>query len=104
MTMGIVSLNVGKPVTVDYQGKDLSTGIYKRPVEGPLFLSSLNFEGMVRPISSITAAWIRRCARTFEHYPYWEHSLGKQMAYRLWRKPDARGCWRIGSASGMYTG
>ena len=64
MTMGIVSLNVGKPVTVDYQGKDLSTGIYKRPVEGPLFLSSLNFEGMVRPISSITAAWIRRCART----------------------------------------
>ena len=64
MTMGIVSLNVGKPVTVDYQGKDLSTGIYKQPVEGPLFLSSLNFEGMVRPISSITAAWIRRCART----------------------------------------
>ena len=37
MAMRIVSLNVGKPVTVDYQGKDLSTGIYKQSVKGPLF-------------------------------------------------------------------
>lgn len=82
MTMGIVSLNVGKPVTVDYQGKDLSTGIYKQPVEGPLFLSSLNFEGDGQA-DLVNHGGVDKavCAYPFEHYPYWEHSLGKQMAY-----------------------
>lgn len=82
MTMGIVSLNVGKPVTVDYLGKDLSTGIYKQPAEGPLFLSTLNFEGdgQADPVNhgGVDKAV---CAYPSEHYPYWERSLGKQMEY-----------------------
>lgn len=82
MTMGIVSLNVGKPVTVDYQGKDLSTGIYKQPVEGPLFLSSLNFEGDGQA-DLINHGGLDKavCAYPSEHYPYWERSLGKPMTY-----------------------
>ncbi|QOT09750.1 MOSC domain-containing protein [Paenibacillus sp. JNUCC32] len=82
MTMGIVSLNVGKPVTVDYQGKDLSTGIYKQPVEGPLFLSSLNFEGDGQA-DLINHGGLDKavCAYPSEHYPYWERSLGKPMPY-----------------------
>lgn len=82
MTMRIVSLNVGKPVTVDYQGKDLSTGIYKQSVKGPLFLSSLNFEGdgqadLVHHGGVDKAV----CAYPAEHYRYWEKSLDKQMEY-----------------------
>lgn len=82
MTMGIVSLNVGKPVTVDYQGKDLTTGIYKQPVEGPLFLSSLNFEGDGQA-DLINHGGLDKavCAYPSEHYPYWERSLGKPMTY-----------------------
>ncbi|MCM3261457.1 MOSC domain-containing protein [Paenibacillus lautus] len=82
MTMGIVSLNVGKPVTVDYQGKDLSTGIYKQPVEGSLFLSSLNFEGDGQA-DLINHGGLDKavCAYPSEHYPYWERSLGKPMPY-----------------------
>ncbi|MFB4331652.1 MULTISPECIES: MOSC domain-containing protein [Paenibacillus] len=82
MTMGIVSLNVGKPVTVDYQGKDLSTGIYKQPVEGPLFLSSLNFEGDGQA-DLINHGGLDKavCAYPSEHYPYWERSLCKPMPY-----------------------
>lgn len=82
MTMGIVSLNVGKPVTVDYQGKDLSTGIYKQPVEGSLFLSSLNFEGDGQADLTNHGGLDKAvCAYPSEHYPYWERSLGKQMPY-----------------------
>ncbi|MHA2857443.1 MOSC domain-containing protein [Paenibacillus lautus] len=82
MTMGIVSLNVGKPVTVDYQGKDLSTGIYKQPVEGSLFLSSLNFEGDGQA-DLVNHGGLDKavCAYPSEHYPYWERSLGKPMPY-----------------------
>lgn len=80
MSMGIVSLNVGKPVTVEYQGKPLSTGIYKQPVEGPVFLSRENFAGdgqadLVHHGGVDKAV----CAYPFEHYEYWKSSLGKEM-------------------------
>ncbi|GAE06744.1 MOSC domain-containing protein [Paenibacillus sp. JCM 10914] len=82
MTMGIVSLNVGKPVTVEYQGKDLSTGIYKQSVTGPLFLTRFNFEGdgqadLVHHGGVDKAV----CAYPAEHYPYWIKSLNKPMPY-----------------------
>ncbi|HAG00480.1 MULTISPECIES: MOSC domain-containing protein [Paenibacillus] len=82
MTLGIVSLNVGKPVTVDYEGKALTTGIYKQPVQGPVFLSNVNFEGdgqadLVNHGGPDKAV----CAYPYEHYPYWRRSLGKDMQY-----------------------
>jgi MOSC domain-containing protein YiiM len=45
MLAEIVSLNVGKTMTVTYNGKELSTGIYKSPVYAPVFLSKLNLDG-----------------------------------------------------------
>ncbi|EFU38089.1 MOSC domain containing protein [Paenibacillus vortex V453] len=82
MTLGIVSLNVGTPVTVEYQGKDLSTGIYKQPVDGPLFLSTVNFAGD-RQADLVNHGGVDKavCAYPYEHYAYWENSLGKQMPY-----------------------
>jgi MOSC domain-containing protein YiiM len=38
----IVSINVGKPAPLTYQGKEISTGINKSKVEKPLFLSFTN--------------------------------------------------------------
>lgn len=80
MTASIVSLNVGKPITVDYLGKALSTGIYKQSVQGPLFLSSVQFEGdgqadLVYHGGPDKAV----CVYPFEHYAYWEEVLGKRM-------------------------
>ncbi|AWP30663.1 MOSC domain-containing protein [Paenibacillus glucanolyticus] len=82
MTLGIVSLNVGTPVTVEYQGKDLSTGIYKQPVDGPLFLSTVNFAGDGQA-DLVNHGGVDKavCAYPYEHYAYWENSLGKQMPY-----------------------
>ncbi|PAD77268.1 MOSC domain-containing protein [Paenibacillus campinasensis] len=80
MSMRIVSLNVGKPITVDYLGKPLSTGIYKQPVEGAVFLGKENFAGdgqadLVHHGGADKAV----CAYPFEHYKYWASSLGKEM-------------------------
>lgn len=41
----VVSVNVGTPKTVMIDGKPLTTGIYKQPVDEPLTLTRLNFAG-----------------------------------------------------------
>lgn len=43
--MKIVSINVGKPITILYDGRELTTGIYKAPVDEALYLSERNFAG-----------------------------------------------------------
>jgi MOSC domain-containing protein YiiM len=41
----LVSLNVSLPVDVVWRGRRVRTGIFKKPVPGPLFLSTLHLEG-----------------------------------------------------------
>ena len=43
--MKVVSLNVGVPRTVRYMDRDITTGIFKSPVRGPLLLRRLNLDG-----------------------------------------------------------
>ncbi len=43
--MRVVSLNVGLPQQFTWQGAEVFTGIFKRPVETPLTLRRLNFDG-----------------------------------------------------------
>jgi MOSC domain-containing protein YiiM len=43
--MTIVSLNVGTQRTVRYMDRDVTTGIFKSPVPGPLLLRWLNLDG-----------------------------------------------------------
>lgn len=78
----IVSINVAKPKTVLYKGKEVSTGIFKKPVEHPVYLSFLNFEGdgqanLVHHGGKDKAV----CAYSYEHYSYWEKKLGRSLEY-----------------------
>jgi ferredoxin-NADP reductase/MOSC domain-containing protein YiiM/ferredoxin len=41
----LVSVNVGKPKDVDWQGKTIHTGIWKAPVAGPIMVRRLNIDG-----------------------------------------------------------
>lgn len=43
--MKVVSVNVGLPREVEWNGKTISTGIYKEPVDGSIALKNLNLEG-----------------------------------------------------------
>ncbi len=43
--MRLISINVGMPREVDWNGTSVTTGIFKHSVQGPVKLKSLNLEG-----------------------------------------------------------
>ncbi|WP_438492922.1 MOSC domain-containing protein [Paenibacillus sp. IHBB 3054] len=80
--MEVISLNVGKPVTVDYRGKPLETGIYKMPAAGPVQLHLEGFAGdgqadLVNHGGPDKAV----CVYPIEHYAFWEEQLGKKLEF-----------------------
>ncbi|XOK63967.1 MOSC domain-containing protein [Paenibacillus elgii] len=78
----IVSLNVGKPQSVPFEKKEVSTGIYKHPVEGEVFLTSLNFDGDGQA-DLVHHGGIDKavCVYPYEHYAYWAKQLGRELQY-----------------------
>ncbi|MGF7049024.1 MOSC domain-containing protein YiiM [Paenibacillus sp. DS2015] len=82
MNLQIVSVNVGKPVTVEYKGKSLQTGIYKEQVEGRVFVGSEQMTGdgqadLVHHGGLDKAV----CAYPYEHYSHWEKELDRKLDY-----------------------
>lgn len=79
---GIVSVNVGKPITVEYLGKPLTTGIYKYPAPGEVFVGTTQMDGDGQadlkhhggPDKAV-------CVYPYEHYAYWERQLDKKLDY-----------------------
>jgi len=76
----IRSILVGKPEPMPHQGREIVTAIRKRPVEGPLYLGALNFEGdgqadLVNHGGRDKAV----CVYSGKHYPYWEKELGRAL-------------------------
>ena len=45
MAMKLLSIQVGLPREVQWQGRTVTTGIFKERVEGPVMLRTLNLEG-----------------------------------------------------------
>jgi MOSC domain-containing protein YiiM len=41
----VVSVNVGRPRTVEHNGKPVTTAIYKQPVAGRVALRGVNLDG-----------------------------------------------------------
>ncbi len=70
------SLNIGLPAQMPFKGKEVSTGIFKKPVQGPLFLSRLNFEGDGQADTVHHGGPDKAvCVYPHEHYAYWEREL-----------------------------
>lgn len=77
----IVSINIGKPQLIKYQQRDISSGIIKRPVDQPIFLSRLNFEGDAQADLKHHGGEDKAvCVYCYEHYTYWEKELQTQLA------------------------
>jgi len=72
----VLSLNIGLPAQMPFKGKEVSTGIFKKPVQGPLFLSRLNFEGDGQADTVHHGGTDKAvCVYPHEHYAYWEREL-----------------------------
>lgn len=76
--MKVRSLNVSMPVEVEYRGKLVSTGIFKKPVSGQITLRSLNFEGDGQAdLIAHGGVYKAVYAYPFEHYAPWQAELNR---------------------------
>ena len=76
----LISVNVGLPREVPYQGKTVTTAIFKAPVTGRVMARRLNLDGddqadrRVHGVGFDMAVY----AYAIEHYAFWERALGRE--------------------------
>jgi MOSC domain-containing protein YiiM len=77
----IVSLNVGLPRKVFFNGQAVTTGIFKEPVEGHVMLRRLNLDGDKQADLTVHGGVDKAVyAYPVEHYDYWKKELpGKNL-------------------------
>jgi MOSC domain-containing protein YiiM len=74
--MKILSLNVGLPREVSWQGKVVTTGIFKEPVDRPVMMRTLNLDGDAQADLTVHGGANKAVyAYPSEHYDYWRAEL-----------------------------
>ncbi len=83
--MQLVSLNVGLPREVDFQGKKVLTGIFKSPVNKRLKISFLNIEGDKQADLSVHGGRDKAVyAYASEYYEFWKSEFpGKDLPFGM---------------------
>ncbi|WNZ54919.1 MOSC domain-containing protein [Microbulbifer sp. MKSA007] len=77
--MKLLSINVSKKVDCEYRGKTVTTGIFKKPVQGKLFVGKNNLEGDEQAdLKNHGGKDMAIYAFSNDHYPYWEDLLGRK--------------------------
>jgi len=78
--MRVVSVNVGLPRTVRWKGRDVTTGIFKDPVEGRVPLRRLNLDGDRQADLSVHGGAAKAVyAYPLEHYGFWREELEEEL-------------------------
>jgi MOSC domain-containing protein YiiM len=76
--MKLVSINVSPPIKIIHNNKTIMTGIFKKPVEGPVYASELNLAGDgqadLKNHGGVDKAIY---AYSYDHYVYWERTLNR---------------------------
>ena len=71
--MKLVSVQVGRPRTVQWHGKAMATGIYKEPVAGRIMLHRLNLDGDQQADLTVHGGRDKAVyVYPSEHYPIWQ--------------------------------
>jgi ferredoxin-NADP reductase/MOSC domain-containing protein YiiM/ferredoxin len=74
----LVSVNVGMPKDVSWQGRTVFTGVFKDPVSGPRRVSRLNIDGDGQGDRAGHGGEQRAVfVYQIDSYRYWEHELGR---------------------------
>ena len=74
--MKLVSVNTGLPREVTWHGRNVTTGIYKRPVEARVALRKLNLDGDRQADLSVHGGEHKAVyCYAIEHYDYWKKEL-----------------------------
>ncbi len=77
--MKIISVNVGMPRLVEYNGEPVSTAIYKDPVEGKVKVNPQNLAGDAQADLRVHGGASKSVyAYPFEHYEFWQNEYPKK--------------------------
>lgn len=72
--MKVISTNIGKPTTFKWNGKEEQTGIFKYPVDEPLFLGETDVKKDTVIDRKHHAGEHKACYLfSADHYSYWKH-------------------------------
>lgn len=72
--MKIISVNVGMPRLVEYNGEPVSTAIYKNPAAGKVRVNPLNLAGDAQADLRVHGGASKSVyAYPFEHYAFWQN-------------------------------
>ncbi len=74
--MKLISINISKPVEIQYQGKTVLSGIFKKPAHNKVYVSTNNIDGdaqadLINHGGNHKAVY----AFSFNHYKYWRDIL-----------------------------
>lgn len=76
--MRLLSINVAQPKTVSFHGEQIATGIFKKPVAGPIRVSLLNLEGDRQADLEVHGGASKAVyAYSWENVEYWRKLLGR---------------------------
>lgn len=79
--MRVLSVNVGMPREVEWQGTVVSTSIFKEPVANAVALREFNLEGDAQADLSVHGGQDKAVyAYPSEHYSGWEARLGRKLS------------------------
>jgi MOSC domain-containing protein YiiM len=74
--MKVLSVNVGLPREVTWQGKRVTTGIFKEPIQGRIMMRKLNLDGDQQADLTVHGGVTKAVyAYPSEHYNYWRTEL-----------------------------
>ncbi|WP_444941292.1 MOSC domain-containing protein [Microbulbifer sp. ANSA003] len=77
--MKLLSINVSKKVDYEYKGKTVTTGIFKKPAQGKVFVGKNNLEGDEQAdLKNHGGKDMAIYAFSNDHYPCWEDLLGRK--------------------------
>lgn len=76
--MTLISINVGLPREIIHGGQAITTGIFKLPVAGPVWLGRLNLAGDGQADLRVHGGEDKAVyVYPFEHYAFWAGELGR---------------------------
>jgi MOSC domain-containing protein YiiM len=79
-TAHLLSIQVARPLAVRHMGKEVRTGIYKLPVQGPVMVRRLNIDGDEQGDLTVHGG-VDKAVYCYpsEHYPAWVEELGREL-------------------------
>ena len=80
--MQLISVNVGLPRRVEWNGEVVETAIFKEPVPGQVRVGRLNLEGDRQADLTVHGGAAKAVyAYPFEHYAYWREELATDLPW-----------------------